>query len=186
MNQRRATLFVLWLIAMGVFLSGIHWGLPSRAVDPFLFGEHRVWSGQEIVQLAGERDDSKMGADVDRNPAARGSILNDTDQQRAEIARRYRLFTYQPDEMITMMSLASMKRGDFDPKLYQYGGLWIYPVGAMLKAASIFKWITLTPSQAFYQDHPEEFGKFYVVARLYTVMWGLIGVWAIFRFTKST
>jgi hypothetical protein len=40
--------------------------------------------------------------------------------------------------MITMMSLAKMRpgQGDLDPRLYQYGGLWIYPVGAMLKAAS--------------------------------------------------
>ena len=30
---------------------------------------------------------------------------NETDKQRAEILR-YRLYTYQPDEMVTMMALA--------------------------------------------------------------------------------
>jgi hypothetical protein len=184
-GRERILLGLLLLAGFCVFVAGIGWGLPSHRVDPFLFGQHEVWSGEEIARLAGERADSNLGADVDRNPAARGSLLNETDQQRAEIIRRYRLFTYQPDEMITMMSLASMKHGDFDPKLYQYGGLWIYPIGAVLKAASIFRFITLVPLQSFYLDHPEEFGKFYIVARLYSAMWGLIGVWAVFRFTKS-
>ena len=75
------------------------------------------------------------GADV----AVEGSIdrsrlieLNDTDEKRAQLVRRYRLYSDQPDEMITLMSLAQMHPGklDFDPRLYQYGGLWIYPVGA--------------------------------------------------------
>src|ERR1700733_9384548 len=124
MNQRWR-LAMLMLVGLAVFSCGINWGLPSRAVDPFLFGEHPIWSGQEIAQLAGERADSNLGADVQRNAAVRGSFINETDQQRAQIVRRYRLYTYQPDEMITMMSLASMRGGD--PKLYQYGGLWIYP-----------------------------------------------------------
>ena len=62
-------------------------------------------------------------------------MLNETDSQRAEIVRRYRLYSYQPDEMITFNALRQMKpgAGQLDPKLYQYGGLWVYPVGAMLK-----------------------------------------------------
>lgn len=167
----------LMLIGLCVFLYGIAWGLPSRRVDSYLFGDHSIWAGEKILSLAGDRNNQSVGSDVDRDPAAAGSVLNETDAQRAQIIRRYRLFTDQPDEMITMMALASMKPAahDYDPKLYQYGGLWIYPVAALLKL------LAPTGTQAYFLDHPERFGMLYVLARLYVVVWGLVGVWAVHR-----
>ncbi len=183
----------IWLVllsAAAVFLLGINWGLPSRRADPYLFGEHRVWNGSEILELGGGWEaHADVGADVDLNPIAsrdRLTVLNETDAQRAEIVRRYRLFTYQPDEMITLRALAAMKpgRGQLDPKLYQYGGLWIYPIGALLKAASLWGLIQLTSDLSFYLDHPEAFGRFYVVARLYVVVWALLGAVAVWRLLR--
>ena len=180
-SRHRLVLALLLLVAAVVFLLGINWGLPSRAVDPFLFGDEPVWPGAKIAQLAGDRSSGDaVGADVDRNPVVRtGSpiVLNQTDQQRAEIIQRYRLYTYQPDEMITMMALARMKpsQRDFDPKLYQYGGLWVYPVGALIKVFAHPE-----PDRAYYLEHPEQFGRFYVIARLYVVAFGIVGAWAVF------
>src|SRR4051812_34226060 len=159
----RLLLAILMLFAAGVFLIGINWGLPSRRVDPFLFGQHPVWTGEQIVALAPERSDAR-GADVDANPIVtrdRPIVLNDTDAKRAEIVRRYRLFTYQPDEMITMMSLSKIRQFNGDPRLYQYGGLWIYPVGALVRGAMLLGLIERppidTPPLVFYLDHPEAF-----------------------------
>jgi hypothetical protein len=183
--RRRALIAVLLVVAAGVFLTGINWGLPSRAVDPYLFGDEPVWSGEKIARLA-PSDANVLGADVDVNPLARRQlpiVLNDTDEKRAEIIRRYRLFSHQPDEMITFKSLARINQHRGDPRLYQYGGLWMYPVGAMLKLADIVGFVDLRggpEGQAYYLDHPEAFGRFYIVARLYTVIWGLVGVWAVF------
>jgi Dolichyl-phosphate-mannose-protein mannosyltransferase len=176
-GRERFTLISLLVLALGVFVTGLGWGLPSRAVDPLLFGDHPVWTGAQIAQLTRPRQNDQLGADVDANPAAPGSVVNDTDEKRAEIISRYRLYTYQPDEMITMKSLGSMNpsQRDFDPKLYQYGGLWIYPVGTLIK-------LCLNPqSQTFYLDQPVAFGRFYLIARLYVVLWGLIGAWAVYR-----
>lgn len=180
-TRERILLICTLLACAPVFLLGITWGLPSRAADPFLFGDHPVWSGKEIAALAGDRSsNASLGADVDRNPIAPNAgpiVLNENDQQRAEIVRRYRLYTYQPDEMITMMALASMRPSarDFDPKLYQYGGLWIYPVGALIKVFAHPR-----ADSVYYLDHPEEFARFYVIARLYTVAWAIVGAWAVF------
>ena len=186
-------LIVVVLAAAGAiaFLPGIGWGLPSRAADGFLFGGRRPWTGQEILALAGNRpDDPNLGADVDINPLAKGNKpipLNGTDAQRAAIARRYRLSTSQPDEMITLMALAKMRpsQGRFDPQLYQYGGLWIYPVAGLIKAASEAGLVNLTTDLAWYLDHPEAFGRLYVVARLYCVAWALVGVWAVLAITRK-
>jgi hypothetical protein len=174
--------FAAVALAAVAFLLGINWGLPSRQVDRFLFGDEPVWSGAKIAKLA-PSDANVLGADVDANPILNLSgpiVLNETDEQRAEIIRRYRLFSYQPDEMITLRSLSRIGQHRGDPRLYQYGGLWIYPVGAMLKAASLLGLIELKADQAYYLDNPQAFGRFYVVARLYTVMWGLVAVWAVY------
>jgi hypothetical protein len=175
-------LLVVLLIAGVAFCLGITWGLPSRAVDPFLFGDRPAWSGEKIARLA-PAEAARAGADVDANPILvrdRPFLLNATDEQRAELIQRYRLFSHQPDEMITFKSLSSIRQHRGDPRLYQYGGLWIYPVGAMLKASSMVGLVKLRSDRPYYLDRPEAFGRFYVVARFYTALWGLAGVWATF------
>ncbi|HLL91239.1 MAG TPA: glycosyltransferase family 39 protein [Tepidisphaeraceae bacterium] len=183
------SVLALCLFAAATGLTGITWGLPSLAADPYLFGDRTPWTGQEIIALAGQfTSDANTGSDVDRNPLDRRTtlVLNATDAERAEIVRRYRLYTYQPDEFITLRSLAGMKPGQLqlDPKVYQYGGLWIYPVGAMLKLAQLTGYATLTPDLAHYLDHPDGFGRLYVVARLYSALWLVVGaavVWWLGR-----
>lgn len=179
------------VLALAWFLTGIHWGLPSRSADPFLFGPDRQpWSGNEIVALTGTgATNADHGADVDVNPITtrdRPVVLNDTDRKRGEIVRRYRLYSYQPDEMITFNALRQMNPGarHLDPKLYQYGGLWVYPVGALIKLASIAKLVDVRADLAFYLDNPDAFGRFYVVARLYSALWGIVGVWAVYKLVR--
>jgi len=172
-------------VAATVFALGCDWGLPSAAVDGYLFGSKRaVWSGKTIAELAPRRrEDASRGADVasgtrlDRSAA---QDINSTDSQRASIIRRFRLFTYQPDEMITLMALATMSgNGRADPQMYQYGGLWIYPVGALLKSACKAGVIESGDMTRFL-DHPEAIGGFYVITRLYTAAWGVVGAWAVY------
>ncbi|MCO6438125.1 MAG: glycosyltransferase family 39 protein [Phycisphaerae bacterium] len=192
----RRSLAILLFIAL-VFciqaLMGLTWGLPSREIDKYLFGEGEPWSGERIYELAGAaarfdpQSAPRRGADVDINPVSSSSgdapvSLNATEDDVARILLRYRLYTYQPDEMITMMALSSMRPGnlDFDPRLYQYGGLFLYPVGAMIKLGDVSGLIDVRSDVVFYLDHPDEFGKFYVAARLYAAAWGLLGVFVVF------
>lgn len=184
-----AAVFVA-LLASAAFFGGIRWGLPSRAVDPFLFGQRPAWSGQQIIKLLPSADeDADRAADVSSRPIAdrdRPVVVNASDTERARIVRRYRLMSFQPDEFTTFAALARMKpsRGDLDPRMYKYGGLWVYPVGALLKAASILRLVDLRPDMAWYLDRPEVFGLFYVVARAYSACWGLVGVWAVYALVK--
>jgi hypothetical protein len=186
------SILALLVLCAAWFLAGIGWGLPSRAADPFLFGGRKPWTGAEILALTGGGDgDANRAADVDANPVDRSRtfIVNATDPQRAEIVRRYRLFSHQPDEMNTFMALKEMRPGEFDldPKLYKYGGLWVYPVAAILKLGARCGLIDVRADLAYYLDHPEAFARFYVAARLYTVAWALIGVWTIRHIaTKAT
>ncbi|HEY2588229.1 MAG TPA: glycosyltransferase family 39 protein [Tepidisphaeraceae bacterium] len=190
-NQILIRLFVLLAGAAVLFLAGINWGLPSRSTDAFLFGGARAWEGKQILVLAGNVEASAgRAADVSSKPLDRRDravvVVVDDDRDRARIVRRYRLMSYQPDEFTTFKSLSEMRPGrrDLDPRMYKYGGLWVYPVGALLKAASAARLVRVTPDAAYYLDHPEAFGRFYVVARLYSALWGLIGVAAVFLLVR--
>jgi len=171
---------VLLLAATVVFLVGIDWGLPDRYDDDLLFGGREAWSGARLAGLVGSGvlSAQQVAADVDVNPvvADRHPVeLTRTPTGRAEMIVRYRLYSRQPDEMITFRALYSARR-DGDPKLYQYGGLFVYSVGVALRAAGAMGLAILTDDLAFYLDHPAAFGRFYIVARLVVLSYGLAGV----------
>ncbi len=161
------------LLSLVFFLPGITWGLPSRQADRYLFADRTPWTGQELITLTGGLE-SEAAADVDRDADA-GKFLNDTDAERAEIVIRYRLYSQQPDEMLTLRAIASMaQRRSLDPHFYTYGGLWTYPVAGFIGVASLAGLIE-RGDLAFYLDRPEEFAKMYVVMRLYAVAWAAVG-----------
>ncbi len=89
--------------------------------------------------------------------------------------------------MITFRALSRLHPGrlDLDPRLYQYGGLWIYPVGGLLRLAAAAHRLTLRTDLAFYLDHPDAFARFYVVARLYSAAWGLVGVVVVYGLARE-
>jgi len=186
------TLGAILLLFAVISVVGITWGLPSRKIDKYLFGDDRPWPGEKIYRLAGaaEKFSPDRGADVDADPLDRSGddpvLLTETEEDIAKIYLRYRLYTYQPDEMITMMALAGMnpRRLELDPRLYQYGGLFIYPVGALIGACGFVGLIDVRSDIVYYLDNPDEFGKFYMVARAYSAAWGLIGVVIVFAIAR--
>src|SRR5437899_2869706 len=95
--RERVTLIVVMAVGAVVFFTGDGWGLPSRAADRFLFASGTAWSGKDIVEKAGKwTADPDRAADADANPIPDRSTpvwLNQTDQQKAEILRRYRIFS---------------------------------------------------------------------------------------------
>ena len=165
---------------------GIEWGLPSLTEDRFLFPAEYPCPGKNAAEIrCQDRADNKTGSDVDRDPLgdASGQIeLNANSPRQAQIYQRFRLYTHQPDEMITMMALSGMAPSEFrfDPKLYQYGGLFIYPVGLLAKLGELAGLYPLYGDLAQYLDKPQNFGSLYVVARVYTAAWGLVGVLVVY------
>jgi len=101
---RRIILAAVLIVAILVFTAGIDWGLPSRRTDKFLLGAN--YQGLERLEGLTSRVpdvDASHGADVTTpiGPADQIFAENDTDAKRAQILCRYRLYSYQPDEMIT-------------------------------------------------------------------------------------
>ncbi len=179
------------VLYIGMSLTGQTWGLRSHEEDRFLFPGGSAPRGQRIYDLVGGGAWSTptRGADVDADPLRHtgGPIdLTATEADVAAILIRYRLYTNQPDEMITMRALASMQpgRGNLDPKLYQYGGLFLYPVGVLLRLSGAVGLLDVRSDVPWHLDHPEAFGRFYVASRAYAAMWGAVGVAAVWLIAR--
>ena len=116
-------LAVLWAVAAS---SLIGWGLPSARLDPLLFGGDPPWPPERYPARAQAQQLSERsaGADTDLNPLERRDrliVLTADDTARGEILQRYRLYSRQPDELITFRALQRMRpaAGDLDQRLYQ-------------------------------------------------------------------
>jgi hypothetical protein len=167
---------VLWLAVM---LPLAWWGLPTSEYDPFLFGGAKPWDTEryEAGRAVEARRARGAGADTDLDPiVATDRIVDLTEDEaaRGAILLRYRLYARQPDEMITFMALQRMspRTLDLDPKLYQYGGGYIYLIGAALEVSSLLGLATVTSDVGVYLSQPELFARFYVVARVVTLVFG--------------
>lgn len=168
------------------------WGLPTARNDVFLFGEEPAWPAKkyEAARALRELRERNAGADTDLDPIQnRGEIVELTSDpaHRGEIMLRYRLYSHQPDEMITFRALQRMKprQFDFDPRLYQYGGGYIYLVGAALGVSSLVGCTQITSDLNTYLASPDLFGRFYVVARLISVVFAAFGLVAAFQLAAT-
>lgn len=173
-----------------VFLTGIDWGLPSTEIDPYLFGGGEVWSGAALSEAVGagtrwsSSQPSNIDVDATEMPAEESWIdLGDEAADRSGVLVRYRLYSHQPDEMTVFQAIRAMDpaSGDFDPKMYQYGGGFLYPIAGLLKLGAVLGWIELTPEVGSYLDYPNWFARFYLVARGLVVFFGMLGVLAAYK-----
>ncbi|MGE3181671.1 MAG: ArnT family glycosyltransferase [Phycisphaerae bacterium] len=169
---------VIWFFGMAPLE---FWGLPGRSADGTLFGGGPPWPAETyaIEETLAERKARDGGADTDLDPVSAGDAavsLTASPADRAAILRRYRLFSRQPDEMITFMALQRMNPGarDFDPRLYQYGGAYIYLVGAAVTLASVTGYTSIGGDVSRFLEDPTLFAHFYVVSRFLTLAFGAL------------
>src|ERR1051326_7490778 len=149
---------IVALISIGIAcgLCGINWGLPTKA---------------RVALLGADLD--AIRAQIQNNTKMEGSVvIAEPEKDRIDLARAYRryfLYSNHPDEMLTLMSLSKMhpSKLDFHPHLFQYGGLFVYPLGALIFVGGKLGLVKLTSDLTFYLQNPEAFGRLYVVGRLF-------------------
>ncbi len=186
--RRRLTTVVVLLMWAALMATLLPWGLPTSGYDPLLFGGDSPWPARRYhaAEALEARRSRLGGADTDLDPLSAGDRIVELtagEADRAAILLRYRLYSRQPDEMITFQALSRMnpRQGDFDPRLYQYGGGWIYVVAAGLGAAHVLGAVQLSSDLASYLESPEAFARFYLVARLVVLVFGAFALLAVKR-----
>lgn len=88
-----------------------------------------------------------------------------------------------PDEKKSFIILSRMRpwRLEFEPLYVQYGGAFVYPLGAFLGAAHLAGLARLTPDLAYYLSRPEAMARLYLLGRVYVLLFHLGTVWLLFE-----
>lgn len=96
--------------------------------------------------------------------------------------RSFMLQTVQPDEKKAFIILSRMRpwRLEFEPLYAQYGGAFVYPLGAWLWFASKLGAATVTADMRHYLMNPAQMGRLYLLGRLFVLAFHLGGLWIIF------
>lgn len=104
----------------------------------------------------------------------------------SNLIRPYLLRSNHTDEQMIIAALSKInpKKLKFDPKLYHYGGAYIYPAGAWIFGSSVLGLTKLSPDITYYFGKPEEMAKVFIAGRCLSAVSVVLSVLLVFLIGK--
>jgi len=95
-------------------------------------------------------------------------------------------YPYNPDEWTPMQVLRGMDPGrlDFNPHYYFNPTLQYYLYGGTFALAHVTGLINIRGDERFYFEHPEHVGRMILAGRLWSVLFGVLTVWLVYRLAR--
>jgi hypothetical protein len=160
---------ILFIASFGMFILGIHWGLPSYRLNALYFSDDvaKEKTSFSIKQYPVEEAWKGWGGHL---------VLYEEEAQRKLSRNLYNsIRSYHPDEyaIIKVLSYMNPANFDFNPRAYSIGGAYIYLIGGVIFFLSKIGLLEVTRNLEYYFYHPEEMAKFYIVGRIVTVLYGV-------------
>jgi len=162
-------LFIITILAIGTFFSGIRWGLPSQKLSSLYFidNESRKLHNKTIEKYPLADAFKGMGVYVVQHP----------NEEEKKLPRNLYnpIRSYHPDEYYVIKSLGSMNpvKLDFNPHQFGICGVYLYFIGVLLFLLEKIHFVKLVKDLGFYFLHPEEIAKLYIVGRVVTAFYGV-------------
>jgi len=143
------------MVATATCVVGIRWGLPSQRRNDLYF--------RSPESLSARQREIREGDDIPR------STYNP-------------IRTYHPDEYFVLKMLAHIKpsRWQLDPRYYHLGGAFVYPYGLLLFILGKIGLVTVSADPAYYLEHPRQIAAFYLVGRLFCVLFAVATVFIVY------
>jgi len=170
---------VFWIIFF--FPIGIKWGIPSRKTnDLYFYNKEELFHTLDEIKKYKEEIWKGYGYYLALHP------------EEAEKKLPRNLYnpvrSYHPDEYFVIKSIASIKPEnlDFNPYQFTVGGVYLYLIGILILISSKIGFITLTKDLSFFFTHPEEMGKFYLIGRMITAIYGMGIIILAFLIARKT
>ncbi len=195
MKKNQFVLSAILFISLVAGYTGIKWGVPSNIrADMVLPKELRTEefyktmadTRSDIYKATGGNPLGRLQEDPGQTPILKtmnvpstgNVVLEQNDRVFANLIRPYLLRTNHPDEQmaVNMLSLMKPSKLDFNPRLFQYGGVYIYPMGAYLEALKILNIIHVSGNIDYYMKNPSEMGNIFYYGRLVNIVFLLITV----------
>jgi len=190
-----------WAALAGILLAGGalgFFGIGARLPGTERAG--RVLTAEELRELSGPMREARD--EVYRAYKTPGTIFDDTFVRRTEETVRVRLsgrdtevpktlldslrsYFLQPgyaDDAVILRALSNIdpRRLEFDPRYYQYGGLYLYGAGAAIQTGGTLGLYRIRRDVAHYFAHPDELGRLYAMPRVLGTLFSLLGAAVLF------
>lgn len=189
-------LFVYSLILF-VNFSGIKWGLPGEEKIKLVFeNKENLLVLVPFLKITREEITDMMKTQIDEyspkyNEREFFEIkMNDKifflNKGILNSMRTYLLRTYYQDEHVVLTALSNidLKNKNFNTKMINPGGVYIYCLGIYLKMLDIFKIIHLENSIEYYLTQPDNLKKIYISIRIFSIIATLIGCFFLYLICK--
>ncbi|MBN1446035.1 MAG: glycosyltransferase family 39 protein [Candidatus Omnitrophica bacterium] len=110
-----------------------------------------------------------------------------TDKSILNSLRSYFIRSYGADEQRAIIALSRIRpeQKKFNPHFYEYGGVYLYPMGLFFYGLSGLNIITLKSDMSFYFLNPEEMGRMYVWGRVFGAAGALLSVIVFFLLCRQ-
>lgn len=185
-------------LALGLGLCGIDWGLPGP--DRFGAMPQRVRGDALFAKRLSEAW-SSLYEGIERSHEALEPEEPVTYVKGVEVVdggwswppdvllnslRSFLLRTQHPDEQKSFVVLSRMRPWDrdFKPLYLEYGGGFVYPLGAWLWTLSKLGAVSLVADVKHYLMRPGDMGGLFLWARLYVVLFHALTVALVFRLAR--
>jgi len=200
-------IILLFLISTLVYfnLRGIKWGIPSKERTELIFPKQFRNESFYLLMKQTRDDIYKLsgGSPIGRlkdSSSSLSPILQSTGVQEnenlfftgdkkmlANFIRPYLLRSNHTDEQMTIASLGGMhpKSFDFNPRIFQYGGVYIYGMGAWLGLSHVLGFAKISSDISFYFRQPEEMEKIFAAGRMLNSVFLIILGLTIFLIAKK-
>jgi len=185
-------------LSLSLALWGIGWGLPSRertarVLPPEALGP----AAQEKLASSWQAMHSRQGPEPLLNAehwSAGFELLSTVPpgwtfppDQLLNPARSFYLRSGAEDDAPTLVGLSRIRpdRLEFNPKVYSYGGLWFYSMGAWMAAVAAVSPLTLSGSVAFYLANPDKAAWLHLAGRLFSAAHFILGALLVYLIGRS-
>ncbi|HPP66594.1 MAG TPA: glycosyltransferase family 39 protein, partial [bacterium] len=181
MTKKRIPYLLILLIVCGIFhFRGLNWGVPDKNRILLVFGDEG--SIENLSGLMRETHDEIREMQVyygapykpDYNLLEKVQVNINGKKQFVSLElinsmRSYLIRSYGADEQAVIVALSKMNpsRFDFNPHFFEYGGAYLYPVGAFLKICSFLHLVELHSDIGFYFTNPDKIGRLYTFSRIF-------------------
>jgi hypothetical protein len=146
-----------WLAAAGIIImqaAALNYG--TRINDLPFIRDYRITGN--VVANSGLERDHLIGSPVDRKESLDLWMV------------RFKLYSVEADEVDNIIALARIKpaQGQFDPKFYQYGGAFLYPLGAWYFVLSKLGLVHVAPLDQLLAN-PQAMDQVWIAGRAFVV-----------------
>ncbi len=180
--------FTPFILVLYTVTTSLDWGLPTQEIHDIVLPKDKLEKTKVITNLVEMSDKSIKTRSTF---VIEGKDEKNIRKEQLRIARRFLIYSENPDEMLAIAGLSGInpRKLKFKPKCYHYGGGYLYPMGGMIALGQVINKESLNISTRTILSFPENMATLYIWGRalnLFALLICFLGLLLIFSSNEFT